>query len=149
MSQKPVVSQYTYVYILKLNFDVIIRTFLVVKNEEERKKNINVNLQDCLEAVVKKTITRVDSRNDATSKLTKVSKGIWKVVFTENVDCSLEFESSTFYNSFEIKEFSEKVVGNSKFIEQYTTTTKCSSMIDTKIKISSYTPKESPNKTTQ
>ena len=39
MPQKPVVSQYTYVYILKLNFDVIIRTFLVVKNEGDRKKN--------------------------------------------------------------------------------------------------------------
>ena len=65
------------------------------------------------------------------------------------MDCSLEFESSTFYISFEIKEFSEQVVGNSKFIEQYTTTTKSSSMINPKIKISTYTPKESPNKTTQ
>ena len=95
MPQKPVVSQYTYVYILKLNFDVIIRTFLVEKNEADTKKKINVRIQDCLEAVVDKTITRVDSRNDATPKLTKVSNGIWKVVFTENVDCSLEFESST------------------------------------------------------
>ena len=72
------------------------------EKRSRHEKEINVNPQDCLEAVVNKVITRVDSRNGATPKLTKVSKGIWKVVFPEKVDCPIGFESSSFYISFEI-----------------------------------------------